>query len=605
MGIKEFLFNNDYSFLLQIAIILLSTKLLGLLTKRISLPQVVGALAAGIILGPMLLDVVERNDLIVNLAELGVIVLMFSAGLETDIQELKKAGLASFVIALLGVIVPLVGGFFLADFYNTDQNPEMASLFWQNIFIGVVLTATSVSITVETLKELGALNSRAGNAILGAAVIDDILGIIALTVVISLGGKKSGDGEAEKNFGSLLVGDGVFSVVINILAFFIVAIGAAVLYHYFFKKWRESSNENLRRHNIVTFVFCLLLSFVAEICFGVADITGAFVAGLAVSGLKKNEYVVNRFNTLSYMLLSPIFFANIGLAMTLDGLTGKLIVFMLLLMLLAVVTKVIGCGLGAKIMRYTNKESLQIGIGMISRGELARRIGEEVPLLFQPGAKWAYGASADVLGAVLEKAADMPLDELYRENIFKPLGMTDTDFYVPEEKRGRLAQLYNYCWENGKGELVIEPDPHLGMTDYRKKPAFFSGGAGLVSTVRDYMQFANMLAGKGFHRESGMRLIGENTWRYLTTPQLNAAQKEGIDWPQLKGYTYGNLLRVLEEPQACMTNVPAGEFGWDGWTGPYFCVSPQDGTVLLYLVQTCGGSTSDIVRKLRTATFGC
>ena len=121
----------------------------------------------------------------------------------------------------------------------------------------------------------------------------------------------------------------------------------------------------------MTFVFCLLLSFIAEICFGVADITGAFVAGLAVSGLKKNEYVVNRFNTLSYMLLSPIFFANIGLAMTLDGLTGKLIVFMLLLMLLAVVTKVIGCGLGAKIMRYTNKESLQIGIGMISRGEVA------------------------------------------------------------------------------------------------------------------------------------------------------------------------------------------------------------------------------------------
>ena len=370
-AIKEFLFNNEYAFLLQIAIILLATKLLGLLTKRISLPQVVGALAAGIILGPMLLDVVERNDLIVNLAELGVIVLMFSAGLETDIQELKKAGFASFVIALLGVIVPLVGGFFLADAFNVDQDPEMASLFWQNIFIGVVLTATSVSITVETLKELGALNSRAGNAILGAAVIDDILGIIALTVVISLGGKKTGDGESAKTLGSALVGDGVFAVVINILAFFIVAIGAAVLYHFFFKKWRESSNENLRRHNIVTFAFCLLLSFAAEMFFGVADITGAFVAGLAVSGLKKTEYVVNRFNTLSYMLLSPIFFANIGLAMTLDGLTGKLIIFMLLLMLLAVVTKVVGCGLGAKIMRYTNKESLQIGIGMISRGEVA------------------------------------------------------------------------------------------------------------------------------------------------------------------------------------------------------------------------------------------
>ncbi|MCD8220064.1 MAG: cation:proton antiporter [Ruminococcus sp.] len=368
---KEFLFGNDYSFLLQIAIILLATKVLSIFTKRISLPQIVGALAAGIILGPMVLDVVERNDLIIDLAELGVIVLMFSAGLETDIQELKKAGLASFVIALIGVIVPLAGGYFLSDLYNTEQDPEMAQLFWQNIFIGVVLTATSVSITVETLKELGALSSRAGNAILGAAVIDDILGIILLTVVISLGGKKSDGEETEKTFGSALLGDGVPSVILNILAFFIFAVAMAFAYHYFFKKWSAHSNENLRRYNIVTFAFCLLLSFCAEIFFGVADITGAFVAGLAVSGQKKSEYIVNRFNTLSYMLLSPIFFANIGLVMTLDGLTGDLILFMVLLIIVAVLTKIVGCGLGAKLMHYTNKESLQIGIGMVSRGEVA------------------------------------------------------------------------------------------------------------------------------------------------------------------------------------------------------------------------------------------
>ena len=361
-GIKDFLFDNSYAYLLQIAIILLATKLLGLVTKRISLPQVVGALAAGIILGPMLLDVVERNSLISNLAELGVIVLMFSAGLETDLQELKKAGLASFVIALLGVLVPLGGGFFLAHFFNTEQDPEMSSLFWQNMFIGVIMTATSVSITVETLKELGVLNSR-------AAVIDDILGIIALTVIISLGGKTGEEG-GEKTFGSF-AGDGVLTVFINILAFFIFAIAAAVIYHKWFKKWREASATNLRRHIIVTFAFCLILSFCAEVFFGVADITGSFVAGLAVSGLRRNEYVVSRFNTLSYMLLSPIFFANIGLAMTLKGLNGKLVLFMVLLMIVALISKVIGCGLGAKIMRYTNKESLQIGIGMISRGEVA------------------------------------------------------------------------------------------------------------------------------------------------------------------------------------------------------------------------------------------
>lgn len=236
--------------------------------------------------------------------------------------------------------------------------------------------------------------------------------------------------------------------------------------------------------------------------------------------------------------------------------------------------------------------------------EFARRVGEDVPLMFQPGEKWFYGASADVLGAVLEKAADMPLDALYRKRVFQPLGMTDTDFYVPEEKRSRLAQLYQYVWDGSRGGLAVEPDPHLGMTDYRKKPAFFSAGAGLVSTLPDYLQFAAMLAGKGLHRASGVRLIGENTWRYLTTPQLNEAQKKWVDWDSLKGYSYGNLLRVLEDPLACMTNVPAGEFGWDGWTGPYFCVSPQDGTVLLYLIQTCGGSGSDVVRKLRAAVFG-
>lgn len=149
------------------------------------------------------------------------------------------------------------------------------------------------------------------------------------------------------------------------------------------------------------------------------------------------------------------------------------------------------------------------------------RVGKDVPLLFQPGTRWSYGASADILGAVLERVSDLPLDELFRKLIFTPLGMKDTDFYVPEEKRPRLAQLY--AW--GENGLQIEPDPHLGMTDYRKRPAFFSGGAGLISTLSDYAQFANALAGKGLHKASGTRLFGEGTWRYLTTPQLSPPTK--------------------------------------------------------------------------------
>ena len=356
MGLKDFLFNNDYSFLLQIAIILLSTKLLGLLTKRISLPQVVGALAAGIILGPMLLDVVERNDLIVSLAELGVIVLMFSAGLETDIQELKKAGLASFVIALLGVIVPLVGGFFLADFYNTEQNPEMASLFWQNIFIGVVLTATSVSITVETLKEIGKLDTKVGNTILAAALIDDVLGLIALTIVSSLSGGQ----------------DSIALVLLKIVLFFVFSAVVSFLAHKFFC-WLMAlwPGRERRRYPVLAFVLCLLMAYCAEEFFGVADITGAYVAGLVISCTPKSSYIQSKFEPLSFLLLTPVFFASVGIKAKVDGMTGSLVLFSILLLLISVATKIVGCGLGAKLCHFTGKESLQVGVGMVCRGEVA------------------------------------------------------------------------------------------------------------------------------------------------------------------------------------------------------------------------------------------
>ena len=174
----------DYHFLFEIAVILLSTKVLGILTKRFALPQVVGALLAGLLLGPAMLGVLQETTLMDQLAELGVIVLMFNAGLETDLGELKRSGKAAFVIALIGVLVPLAGGFALAAAFN--RGPDA---FLQNVFIGVVLTATSVSITVETLKEIGRLSTRSGSAILGAAIIDDVLGIIGLPVITSLGGE--------------------------------------------------------------------------------------------------------------------------------------------------------------------------------------------------------------------------------------------------------------------------------------------------------------------------------------------------------------------------------------------------------------------------------
>lgn len=346
---------EEYNYILFIALILLSTKILGLVTKKMKLPQVVGALCAGVILGPAVLGVVKETEFISELSELGVIVLMFTAGLTTDIKELKKTGKASFIIALLGVIVPLLGGLGLAAAMGIGKGDDLACTpFLQHVFIGVVLTATSVSITVETLRELGKLSTRAGNAILGAAIIDDILGIIALTLITSL---------ADTSVH-------VMTVLLKIVAFFVVAIGCTVAYHIVFTKWRKRDKKDLRRHVIISFVFCLFMAYVAEL-FGVADITGAFVAGLAISSEKDVKYISNRFETLSYMFLSPVFFASIGLTMGGIKMNGKMIIFTVLLLVVAIITKIVGCGLGAKVCKYTNQESIQIAMGMISRGEVA------------------------------------------------------------------------------------------------------------------------------------------------------------------------------------------------------------------------------------------
>ena len=354
--------NSDFSYLLFIAIILLSTKFLGLVTMKFRMPQVVGALIAGFILGPAVLNLVRDTDLISSLAEIGVIVLMFCAGLETDLNEMKKTGVASFVIALIGVLLPLAGGFGVAYFANSDPD-----LILHDVFVGIILTATSVSITVETLKELGKLNSRAGNAILGAAIIDDILGIIGLTIVMSMSDSSV----------SILI------VLLKIIAFFIFAIIACYLFHILYAKW-TSTKKDLRRYAITAFAFCLLLSFCAEFFFGVADITGAYIAGLAIAKTPKTEYVTKRFDTLSCLLLSPIFFASIGLKVNLSGMTSSIWIFAIILTIVAVLTKILGCGLGAKMFRFSNIESLQIGVGMISRGEVALIVaskGEKMGLM--------------------------------------------------------------------------------------------------------------------------------------------------------------------------------------------------------------------------------
>lgn len=353
-----------YQYLLDLALILLCTKVLGLFSQRFRMPQVVGSLVAGLLLGPAVFGIIQETEFLKTTASLGVIVLMFTSGMETDINELKRCGKASFLIAFAGVLVPLAGGFLVGVYFN---NPELlvnntagpeGSLLLQNIFLGIILTATSVSITVETLREMGKLRGPVGSAILGAAIIDDVLGIIALTIVTS--------------FADTTVN--VALVLLKIVLFFVFAIAAGLAFARLYRRWTCKTEENRTQHVIVAFVFCLLLSYIAEEIFGVTDITGAFMAGLVLANStseKRTAYLAANFESISFLYLSPVFFASIGLQVELKRMNTHILLFAVVLTLVAVLSKMIGCGLGAKFCKYSNRESLQIGVGMVSRGEVA------------------------------------------------------------------------------------------------------------------------------------------------------------------------------------------------------------------------------------------
>ncbi|WP_195986567.1 cation:proton antiporter [Clostridium sp. D53t1_180928_C8] len=344
----------SYKYLLDIALILLSTKLLGLITRKFNLPQVVGALLAGVILGPSVFNILHETDFISMMAELGVIVIMFTAGLESDITQLKNTGKDSLIIASFGVLIPLVGGTIVAYIFNDGSLTTVSSIL-QNVFIGAILTATSVSITVEALREIGKLSEKTATAILGAAIIDDILGILVLTVITSIADK------------SVNVG----IVFLKIFSFFIFALIVGYLVYILFDKWISKYDIDKRRFVIGAFVICLVLSFSAEEFFGVADITGSFIAGLVLSRNRETKYIAKRFDIISYMLLSPIFFASIGINMELPKMSLSIIVMTIVLVVVAMITKVLGCGLGAKLCGYSKKEVIQIGVGMMARGEVA------------------------------------------------------------------------------------------------------------------------------------------------------------------------------------------------------------------------------------------
>ena len=219
-----------------------------------------------------------------------------------------------------------------------------------------------------------------------------------------------------------------------------------------------------------------------------------------------------------------------------------------------------------------------------------------VPLMFQPGEKWMYGFSADILGAVIEVATGMKFSDFLRKELFEPLEMVDTGFYAPGEKIHRLAQYYDVI----NGEFIPHTDHHLGEY-WGEDVAFESGGAGLVSTLDDYMHFATMMVQKGEYK--GKRILGRKTVEFMTTNHLSKEQLVDFNWYSTLGHGYSCLMRILTDQGAAGTNASLGEHGWDGWAGCYVTMDPKEELVLLYFIQRCGAGMTPVVRKLRTVTY--
>ncbi len=365
-------------FICQLAIILISAKLLGLLMRKLGLPQVLGFILAGLLIGPAIWELIFNVDssaifpisdssLLRAFAEVGVIFVMFTAGLETNLKDIKETGLASFTIALCGVLVPLglgigIGALFL---------PTAKVVTW--VFIGVIMTATSVGITVEVLRELGKLKSKVGTIILSAAVIDDVLGIIILAITLSV----SGNGISSPVLDFINPGKNIYITIAWILTFFVFAIcGGFGLSKLF--KYMEKRSPHTRRIPILSIAVCLLYSFVAEKVFGVADITGAYICGLALSTNHASaEYVDRKVSINSYTLFAPIFFAGIGIKISFSGLGLDALWFALVFAATAIIAKIIGCGGASRFFKFKWKDALKIGVGMIARGEVALIVTEK------------------------------------------------------------------------------------------------------------------------------------------------------------------------------------------------------------------------------------
>ncbi len=343
----------------DLAIIIVFAKVLGILARKCKAPMVVGEIIAGLIIGPCFLGWVQPTDFILQMAEIGVILLMFSAGLETNLKEMIKTGPKALLIACAGVFVPLLGGTLLyMCFYGFSAvgTPE----FFKAVFIGTIMTATSVGITVEALREMGYLKGKIGTTILNAAIIDDIIGMIVLTVVIGFNDPNSNP----------------WMVVRNTVLFFCLALVGGYIAYKVFKKV-DQRYPHTRRITIAGLALCLIMAYVAEHYFGIADITGAYVAGIILCNIRDSEYIARRLDINSYVMFGPIFFASIGLKTNIQNMDWSILVFSLGFVAVALLTKIIGCGLISMACKIPAKHAIKVGVGMMTRGEVALIVAQK------------------------------------------------------------------------------------------------------------------------------------------------------------------------------------------------------------------------------------
>ena len=412
----------------QLAIILLFAKGFGLLARRIGLPEVVGNIVAGLILGMAIWGLIPgvkdagwilpigENKMLSVFAKIGVLLILFKAGLETDLNAMKSLGVKSLLIALGGVLLPLLFGFLLGMWLL----PQYDWKTW--IFIGTIMTATSVGITVETLKALGKLNTKVGAIITSAAIIDDVIGMIVLTIVMSMSGASSTHNPVLK----LINPDNLpFITIIWMFVFFIVAIAAGFVIVKMFKNIGQHK-ANVHRVPIYSLAICFIYAFVAEYIFGVADITGAYFAGAILSICHSTaEYADKKIDVGSYIIFSPVFFAYIGIQISFESFTGNIILGAVLFVILSILGKVLGCGGIAKMFGFNLKDSTRIGIGMIARGEVALAVtstGIAAGLLGQE-----YISMTVLLVLVSSVLAPILLKLLYKNDDSLPLTPISSD----------------------------------------------------------------------------------------------------------------------------------------------------------------------------------